>query len=70
MAVASAFHDKPLPRGAVAIGEVGLLGEVRDVLQRERRVKEARRLGYKVSVTSKEARTVSEAIRRFVSSSK
>lgn len=68
MAIATAFHDKPLPRGSVAVGEVGLLGEVRDVLQRERRVKEARRLGYKTPITSKEARTVGEAIRKYITS--
>jgi len=67
LAIASAFHDKPLPRGTVALGEVGLLGEVRDVIQRERRIKEARRLGYKTAITSKETRTVSEAIKRFIS---
>lgn len=70
LAIASAFQDKPLPKGSVAVGEIGLLGEVRDVLQRERRVKEARRLGYKTQITSNEARTVGEAIRRFISVSR
>lgn len=68
LAVASAFIDKPLPGGSCVIGEVGLLGEVRDVLQRERRIKEAKRLGYNRPITNKEIKTVSEAVRRFVSS--
>lgn len=68
LAIASSFADRPLPRGAFAFGEIGLLGEVRDVLQHERRVKEARRLGYKLNITNKEAGTVREAIKKFVSS--
>lgn len=66
LAIASAFRDKSLPKGAVSVGEVGLLGEIRDVLQRERRVKEARRLGYKIAISSKESRTVSEAVSKYL----
>ena len=47
LAIASSFHDsKPLP-GLVALGEVGLNGELRAVPQMERRIAEAIRLGFK-----------------------
>ncbi|HXR41832.1 MAG TPA: DNA repair protein RadA [Acidothermaceae bacterium] len=46
LAVASAHTDRPLPAGLVAIGEVGLAGEVRPVHGVERRLAEAARLGF------------------------
>ncbi|MFU8795804.1 MAG: DNA repair protein RadA [Dehalococcoidia bacterium] len=45
-AIASSFHDsRPIP-GLVALGEVGLNGELRGISQLERRVSEAARLGF------------------------
>jgi DNA repair protein RadA/Sms len=46
LAVASAARDLPLPAGLVAVGEVGLAGEVRPVDGVERRLAEAARLGF------------------------
>lgn len=46
MAVASSFRDVPVDPGTVAIGEIGLSGELRSVSQVERRVTEAARLGF------------------------
>lgn len=46
LAVASAAKDRALPPGVVAIGEVGLAGEVRRVSAVARRVQEAARLGF------------------------
>jgi DNA repair protein RadA/Sms len=46
LAVYSACHDRPLPGGMVAIGEVGLSGEVRPVTGIPRRLAEAARLGF------------------------
>ncbi len=46
-AVASSFYDKPVADDTVVMGEVGLGGEVRAVSQIERRVMEAKRLGFK-----------------------
>jgi DNA repair protein RadA/Sms len=46
LAVASASRDKPLPSGLVAVGEVGLAGEVRPVSAVARRLAEAGRLGF------------------------
>ena len=47
LAVASAAHDLPLPPDLVAIGEVGLTGEVRRVGAVARRLAEAGRLGFR-----------------------
>ncbi|MFI6298430.1 DNA repair protein RadA [Nonomuraea sp. NPDC050790] len=46
LAVASAAGDKPLPSGLVALGEVGLAGELRPVKDVRRRLTEAARLGF------------------------
>lgn len=46
LAIISALNEKPLPAKCLAIGEVGLSGEVRSVPQLERRVKEAQKMDY------------------------
>ncbi len=46
LALASAAGDTPLPKNLVAIGEVGLAGEVRRVTGVQRRLTEAHRLGF------------------------
>ncbi|MDJ0345313.1 DNA repair protein RadA [Streptomyces sp. H10-C2] len=46
LALASAAIDTPLPKNLVAIGEVGLAGEVRRVTGVQRRLSEAARLGF------------------------
>lgn len=46
LAVLSSLHDLPLPAGVLAFGEIGLSGEVRSVLQTEKRLKEAEKLGF------------------------
>ena len=46
-AIASSFLDKPISDGTVVIGEVGLTGEVRAVGQIDKRVAEAKKMGFK-----------------------
>jgi DNA repair protein RadA/Sms len=46
LAVVSSRTDHPLPADLVAVGEVGLGGELRQVAQIERRLAEAARLGF------------------------
>jgi len=46
IAVASSFKDHPVDPGTVAVGEIGLSGELRSVNQLERRLNEASRLGF------------------------
>lgn len=50
VAVRSAFQDEPVPGGLVAIGEVGLSGEVRPVQGVQRRLAEAARLGFTAAI--------------------
>ncbi|MEP6666552.1 MAG: magnesium chelatase domain-containing protein, partial [Nocardioidaceae bacterium] len=46
VAVASASSNVPVPKGTVAIGEVGLAGELRRVPSISQRLNEAARLGF------------------------
>ena len=46
LALASSLRDRPIAPGTVAIGEVGLLGELRGVVGLERRLREAARMGF------------------------
>jgi DNA repair protein RadA/Sms len=46
LAIISSFKNKPIPSKTVVIGEVGLLGEIRSVIGLERRIKEAKKLGF------------------------
>lgn len=68
LAIASAFADKPINPKTVAIGEVGLLGELRVVGQLEKRLKEARRLGFSQPITPKQFKTVGRAIKKALES--
>jgi DNA repair protein RadA/Sms len=63
LAVTSSYYDKPISAKNIAIGEVGLLGEIREVVAQEKRVKEAKRMGFALPVTSKEAKFVGTAIK-------
>jgi DNA repair protein RadA/Sms len=58
LALASSLRDRPVLAATVAIGEVGLLGELRAVGGLERRLREAVRLGFRQAIvprTSREA---------------
>ena len=50
LAVGSSFRNLPLPKDMVAIGEVGLTGEIRAVNMIEKRVKEAEKMGFKTCI--------------------
>jgi DNA repair protein RadA/Sms len=47
LAILSAFLEKPLPPAVLAIGEIGLSGEIRPVPQLEKRLKEGEKIGFK-----------------------
>lgn len=53
LAVVSGLMDKPVPDDMIAIGEVGLGGEVRNVTNLEYRLKEAMRMGFVRAVVPK-----------------
>lgn len=47
LALISGIRDTPVESGLIAIGEIGLSGEVRAVTESEKRISEAARLGFK-----------------------
>jgi DNA repair protein RadA/Sms len=59
MAIASAAAERRLDDQTVVFGEVGLGGEVRSVAQPDRRVAEAKKLGFIHSIGPKTAKTAS-----------
>ena len=54
LAIISSFKNKPLIQNAACIGEVGLLGEIRKVSFMDKRIKEAKKLGFKTIIGDKE----------------
>lgn len=53
LAIASSYRESPIPDDLVAIGEVGLTGEIRTVSQMNQRLSEAARLGFKKCIIPK-----------------
>ncbi len=66
LSVASAFFDKSIPRMTLAVGEVGLLGEIREVVAQEKRIKDARRLGYINSFSSEKVKYLQEEVKKYL----
>ena len=56
IALASSLRDRPVTPGTVAVGEVGLLGELRAVTGIDRRLREAARLGFVRAIVPRPAR--------------
>ena len=63
LAIASSVKDSPLPKGNVAIGEVGLLGELRRVGNLERRIREAKAQGFHSILSCEKYSSLPVAIR-------
>ena len=57
LALASSLRDRPMAPGTVAIGEVGLLGELRPVAGLDRRLREAARLGFGRAIVPRASRS-------------
>ena len=53
LAINSSMRSKPLPRGLVVFGEVGLAGEIRPAPRGQERLREAAKLGFSVAVIPK-----------------
>jgi len=75
LALKSSLREKPLPKGLVAFGEVGLAGELRPVYNGEERLREAAGQGFdqalvpeanlkgvKARITAKGCRTLAQAL--------
>ncbi|MBI5151709.1 MAG: DNA repair protein RadA [Candidatus Pacebacteria bacterium] len=67
MAIASSCKNVPLPNDTAYAGEIGLLGEVRNVGLLEKRVKEAKRLGYSRVISRQDAYQIARLVRSFQS---
>ncbi len=68
LSVASSFYEKPLPKKFLAIGEVGLSGEIRKVGMQEKRVKDAKRLGFNDVANSNDFRYLFGVIKKYLKS--
>ncbi len=53
LAIQSSLRGRPLPKGFLAFGEVGLAGEVRPAPRGQERLKEAAKLGFTVALVPK-----------------
>jgi DNA repair protein RadA/Sms len=53
LAIVSSMRNKPLPRGLVAFGEVGLAGEIRPAPRGQERLREAAKLGFSMALIPK-----------------
>ncbi|MFN7779588.1 MAG: DNA repair protein RadA [Betaproteobacteria bacterium] len=53
LAIVSSMRNKPLPRGLVCFGEVGLAGEIRPAPRGQDRLREAAKLGFALAVIPK-----------------
>ena len=53
LAIASSYRDVPIPDDLVAIGEIGLTGEIRSVSHMNQRLSEAARLGFRKCIIPK-----------------
>jgi len=62
LAVASSLLDKPIKENSVVFGECGLNGEIRRVSQMEKRIAEAKKLGYKNIVSPMEFNSIKKAL--------
>lgn len=62
LAIVSSFKDKTIPAKALLVGEVGLLGEIRSVRSLDKRINEAKKLGYTSIISPKNAKSLAEAV--------
>ena len=53
LAIQSSMRNKPLPRGLVTFGEVGLAGEIRPAPRGQERLREAAKLGFSMALIPK-----------------
>jgi len=58
LAILSSFKNQPLPTKTLAIGELDLLGNIRPVNNLARRIKEAKKLGFKNILSSENVKSL------------
>lgn len=64
LALVSALKDTPLKKTVASWGEIGLGGELRTVSRHQDRAKEAKRFGFTDSISSKDIKTLPEALKK------
>lgn len=62
LAIASSATNQVISSKTIGVGEVGLLGEIREVPFLDKRLEEARRLGFTKFITPRTAKTLREAL--------
>ncbi len=65
LSITSSLRGKPLPKGFIAFGEVGLAGEVRPAPRGQERLKEAAKLGFSVAIVPKANAPKKSAMKEF-----
>jgi DNA repair protein RadA/Sms len=66
LAIASSKLKKPLPANMAVLGELGLSGELRQVPQMEKRLKEAEKMGFDEIVSPKKTGTVKVLLEQLI----
>lgn len=67
MSIISSFKDQSLPPKSIFLGEVGLLGELRNVRLLDKRASEAKKLGFTKIISSQNAKSLSEVLKLTLS---
>ncbi|MBI2595264.1 DNA repair protein RadA [Candidatus Daviesbacteria bacterium] len=66
MAVVSSLKEQLVKQGTVFIGEVGLLGELRNIRELSKRTKEAKKLGYTNVISPENAKSLDEVLKKVL----
>ncbi len=65
LAIISAAKNKPLPKNSIAFGELDLLGDIRPLSFHQKRLKTARKLGYKNIINSNSHKNIKQLLNLF-----
>jgi len=66
LAISSSYKNKPLEEKTVAIGELGLLGEIRKVSFLDKRIKEAKSQGYGNIILAPKIKYVNQVVKLLI----
>ena len=65
LAIISSIKNKPLPKNAIAFGELGLGGEIRKVGQLQKRIEEAKRMGFTEIISPEKYKYIGDVMKKF-----
>ena len=66
LSIVSSYYDKAITKEVVAMGEVGLQGDIRSIILQERREREAKRLGFKNVINSNTSRSLQGVVKNLI----